>query len=415
MSKDSPSETPSHATLFFVAFIVFIDMVGIGLIIPVMPALLESMTGAGEDETAAIGGWLLFAYAIMQFIFAPIVGGISDRYGRRPILLVMLFLLGIDYIIMALAPDLWWLFAGRLLSGIMGASWTAANSCVADIAKPEERGKYFGILGGAGASGFIFGPALGGLLGEISVRLPFITAAGLAIVGSVIGYFILRETLPQDRRRSFDWSRANPLGTLIQMAKTPVVMGFIGVIFLMQFASQSTFSVWAYFNRFQWGWSEMELGLSVAFYGLLLAVVQGVLTGKVIERIGAKRTSVLGLIIGMPSFALFAFAGAPWVMIVGILIGSLSGMSFPAMQQMMSERISEDSQGELQGAIASAISVTSIFGPVVMTSIFGHFADDEGYFFPGAPFALSAMIGLTAILLLVWNLRRVEESFVEEC
>lgn len=408
---DTLSETSSQApiaTLFFVAFIVFIDMVGIGLIIPVMPALLESMTGAGEDRTAQIGGWLLFAYAIMQFLFAPIVGGISDRYGRRPVLLVMLFLLGFDYIIMALAPDLWWLFIGRLLSGIMGASWTAANSCVADIAGPEERGKYFGILGGAGASGFIFGPALGGLLGEISVRLPFILAAVLAIGGSIVGYFILRETLPQDRRRKFSWVRANPLGTLIQMAKSPVVIGFIGVIFLLQLASQSTFTVWAYFNRFQWGWSEWELGLSVGLYGLLLALVQGVLTGKVIERYGPKLTSFYGLLFGMPSFLIFAFASAPWMMIAGVFIGALSGMSFPAMQQMMSERISEDAQGELQGAIASAISMTSIIGPVMMTATFGHFADDKGLFFPGAPFALSAGIGVAAILMLAWNLGRVK-------
>ncbi|MEP0390819.1 MAG: TCR/Tet family MFS transporter [Erythrobacter sp.] len=398
------------STLIFVAFIVFVDMVGMGLIIPVMPALLESMTGAGEEATAQIGGWLLFAYAIMQFIFAPIVGGISDRYGRRPVLLVMLFLLGIDYVIMALAPDLWWLFAGRLLSGIMGASWTAANSCVADIVSPEERGKYFGILGGAGASGFIFGPALGGMLGEISVRLPFFAAAVLAIGGSIVGYFILRETLPKDRQRSFSCARANPLGTLIQMAKTPVVIGFITVIFFMQLASQSTFTVWAYFNRFQWGWSEFELGLSVALYGLLLALVQGVLTGKVVTRFGAKRTSLYGLLLGMPSFLIFAFASAPWMMIVGIFVGCLSGMAFPALQQMMSERISEDAQGELQGAIASAISVTSIFGPVVMTTTFGHFADGEGVFFPGAPFALSAAIGVAAILVLAWNLRRVKET-----
>ncbi len=404
------SESNTKSTLIFVAFIVFIDMVGIGLIIPVMPALLESMTGASEDQTATIGGWLLFAYAIMQFLFAPIVGGLSDRYGRRPVLLVMLFLLGIDYIIMAVAPDLWWLFAGRLLSGIMGASWTAANSCVADIASPEERGRYFGILGGAGASGFIIGPALGGLLGEFSVRLPFICAAVLAITGSVIGYFILRETLPRDRRRRFSWLRANPLGTLIQMSKTPVVMGFIGVIFLLQMASQSTFSVWAYFNRFQFGWSEFEIGMSVALYGLLLAVVQGGLVGVIIKRIGAKRTCLYGLVVALPSYLLFAFADAAWMMILGIFIGSIAGLSFPAMQQMMSERISEDAQGELQGAIASAISITSIFGPVMMTTTFSEFADGEGYYFPGAPFALSAVISVAAMLLLIWNLRRVHET-----
>ena len=196
-------EESSKLTLGLVAFILFIDMMGIGLIVPVMPSLLESMTGLGEDETAVIGGWLLFAYAMMQFLFAPIIGGLSDQFGRRPVLLATLFLLGIDYAIMAAAPDLWWLFAGRLISGVMGASWAAANSCVADVASPEDRGKLFGILGGAGAFGFVAGPGIGGLLGEISVRLPFLASAVLAIGGAILGYFLLKETLPKARRRAF--------------------------------------------------------------------------------------------------------------------------------------------------------------------------------------------------------------------
>ena len=399
---------PSNKTvLTFVAFIVFIDMVGIGLIVPVMPALLESMTGASEDQTARIGGWLLFAYAVMQFLFAPVIGGLSDQFGRRPVLLVTLFLLGIDYLIMALAPDLWWLFAGRLLSGIMGASWAAANSCIADVASPEDRGRLFGVLGGAGASGFIIGPAIGGVLGEISVRLPFFAAACLAVVGAAIGFFVLKETLPQDRRRKFSARRANPLGTIIQMAKTPIVLGFLGVIFLYQLSAQSTVSVWAYYNRLKFDWSELDIGLSVALYGLMLAIIQGIVTGAVIKRIGAKRTALLGLLIGLPSYLIFAFAPSGWFMIVGIIIGGVSGMTFPALQQMMSARISEDAQGELQGAVASMISVTSIIGPVMMTTTFGTFADQDGLNFPGAPFALSAAIGACAMALLFWNQRRI--------
>jgi DHA1 family tetracycline resistance protein-like MFS transporter len=394
------SETKASSTLLFVAFIVFIDMVGIGLIIPVMPALLESMTGAGEDRTAEIGGWLLFAYAIMQFLFAPIIGGLSDRYGRRPVLLVTLFLLGIDYIIMAIAPDLWWLFVGRLLSGIMGASWAAANSCVADVATPEERGKFFGILGGAGASGFVIGPGLGGLLGSVDVRLPFIAAAAFAIIGAIIGYFILRETLPQDRRRTFTMARANPLGTIIQMTRTPVVLGFLAVIFMMQLAAQSQISVWAYHTRLMFSWDELMIGSSVALFGILMALVQGVLTGKVIGRIGPKRTCLFGMLFGLPAYLTFAFAPAGGWMFLGIMIGSISGMSFPAMQQMMSERIAEDAQGELQGAVASTISITSIIGPVMMTSTFGHFADSEGLYLPGAPYLLASVILLVALTLL---------------
>ncbi len=371
-----------------------------------MPTLLESLTGESLDRTAEIGGWLLFAYAVMQFLFAPIMGGLSDRYGRRPILLFTLFMLGIDYIIMALAPDLWWLFVGRILSGVMGASWSAANSCVADVASPEERGKYFGILGGAGASGFVIGPAAGGLIGSYGDRLPFVAAAVLCIAGSILGYFILRETLPQDKRRRFTLSRANPFGTVLQMAKTPVVLSFLGVIFLMQLASQSTFSVWAYYNVLKFDWSLVEIGLSVALYGLLLAIVQGALTGKSIARFGPKATCILGFVFAIPAYGLFAFAPGSWAMILGVVLGSFAGLTFPAMQQLMSERISDDAQGELQGAIASMISLTSIVGPIVMTKLFGFYADDSGVFFPGAPFLLSVFILVLAFAALRWNLAR---------
>lgn len=401
-------QTPEiKATLGMVAFIVFIDMVGIGLIIPVMPTLLETITGEPVDRTAEIGGLLAFAYALMQFLFAPVIGGLSDRYGRRPVLLITLLLLGVDYIIMALAPDLWWLFAGRLMSGVMGASWAAANSCVADVAKPEERGKYFGILGGAGASGFVIGPALGGLLGSYDERLPFVMAAVFAISGAIVGYFILRETLSEVKRRRFTMSRANPFGTIVQMSKTPIVLGFLVVIFLMQLAAQSTFTVWAYFNLLLFGWDELQIGLSVAFYGMMLAIVQGGLTGYVIARIGANATCIAGFIFAIPAYLLFSFAPGGWAMILGIFLGGFAGMTFPALQQLMSERISDDAQGELQGAVASMVSLTSIIGPLVMTGLFGYFADDVGLFFPGAPFLLSVAILLVALVALRWNLMRL--------
>ncbi|MBV7267183.1 TCR/Tet family MFS transporter [Erythrobacter ani] len=410
-SPEMGAETgATKATLGFVAFIVFVDMAGVGLIIPVMPALLKNLTGESIDRTAEIGGWLIFAYAVMQFLFAPIIGGLSDRYGRRPVLLVTLFLLGIDYIIMALAPDLWWLFAGRILSGAMGASWAAANSCVADVATPEERGKYFGILGGAGASGFVIGPAVGGVLGSYGDRLPFVAAAVLCMIGVALGYLVLRETLPANKRRQFAVARANPFGTIVQMAKTPVVLAFLCIIFLMQLASQSTFSVWAYYNVLAFGWDEIEIGLSVALYGLLLAIVQGALTGVSIARFGAKATCMLGFLFAIPAYILFAFAPGSWAMIIGIVLGSFAGLTFPAMQQLMTERISDDAQGELQGAIASMVSLTSIVGPIVMTGLFGAFADDQGLFFPGAPFLLSVVILFVALAGLRWNLRRMQPA-----
>lgn len=398
-------EASSKATLGLVAFIVFIDMIGIGLIVPVMPSLLESITGGSEDQTAQIGGWLLMAYATMQFLFAPIIGGLSDRFGRRPVLLVTVFLLGIDYLIMAFAPDLWWLFIGRILSGIMGASWAAANSCIADLAGPEDRGKLFGILGGAGASGFVFGPAIGGVLGEYSIRAPFFVAAVLGIAGAIIGFFALRETLAPERRRAFTFTRANPLGTVLQMAKIPIVLGFLGVIFLLQIAAQSTMAVWSYYTRLKFDWSELDIGLAVGVYGGLVAAVQAGLTGILIKRFGARRTAILGLVIGLPSYLICAFALNSAMLIAGVVVGSVAGVTFPALQQMMSERIAEDAQGELQGAVASTMSMTSIFGPIVMTSVFAAYADDKGLHLPGAPFILAAVVGYLALALL-WQVSR---------
>jgi MFS transporter, DHA1 family, tetracycline resistance protein len=336
-----------------------------------------------------------------------VIGGLSDRFGRRPVLLLTLVLLGADYLIMAWAPDFWWLFVGRLLSGVMGASWAAANSCIADVAKPEERGRYFGMLGGAGASGFVIGPAIGGVLGSYGERLPFLASAVLCLIGAVIGWFLLRETLPMDKRRRFTLARANPFGTLVQMAKTPVVFGFLCVIFMMQLAGQSTFSIWAYYGTLAFGWDELQIGLSVALYGMLLVIVQGWLTGVAITRFGAKTTCLLGFVFGIPAYALFAFAPGSWAMIAGIVLGSLAGLTFPAMQQLMSERIAEDAQGELQGAIASMVSLTSIVGPLVMSALFGAFSDDKGLYFPGAPFLLSDVILIATLGGLVWILGRL--------
>lgn len=388
-----------QSILLFVAFIVFIDMMGIGLILPVMPSLITGLTGVTIDRAAEVGGWLLFVYAMMQFLFAPVIGGLSDRFGRRPVLLTTLFLLGLDYAIMAWAPDLVWLFIGRIISGIMGASWAAANSCVADVAKPEERGKFFGILGGAGAFGFVIGPGVGGVLGEYGDRLPFIAASILALIGTAIGIVILKETLPQKKRRSFSIARANPLGSIMQMSKTPLVIGFLTTLFVLQLAAQAQIAVWAYWLIERFDWSKLQIGLSVALFGILLALVQGVLTGPAITRFGEKRTALISLMFGIPAYICFAFAPSSAFVYVGIVIGAASGFAFPAMQQMMSTRIDEDAQGELQGAVASVISLTSIFGPVMMTAIFAAYADKQGYYFPGAPFLVgTALMGVSVII-----------------
>ena len=386
--------------------IVFIDTAGIGLIIPVMPSLIEGLTGEGIARAAELGGWLLFAYAAMQFIFAPIIGGLSDRFGRRPVLLATLAMLGVDYALMALAPTLTWLFVGRIISGIMGASFAAANSSIADCVPAERRGAAFGMLGGAGAAGFVLGPAIGGVVGDYGDRLPFVFAALLCAVGTVAGVILFKETLPEEKRRSFDIKRANPFGTIIQMTKVPVVIGCLLAIFFMQLASQSQIAVWAYYGTAQFGWTPFVIGLTVTLFGVLIGISQGILSGKSIKRFGPVNTAIYSLMFAVPSFLILAFAPTTAIVIVGMVVGAIPAMCFPAMQQMMSERISEDAQGELQGSIASTISLTAIIGPPVMTGVFGAYADDVGVYFPGAPFILSGALMVVAVIVLASTLRR---------
>lgn len=392
--------------LVVLAMIVFIDTAGIGLIVPVMPSLIEGLTGRGVDRAAEIGGWLLFAYAVMQFAFAPVIGGLSDRFGRRPVLLTTLALLGIDYALMAWAPTLAWLFVGRVISGIMGASWAAANSCIADSIGPERRGAAFGMLGGAGAAGFVLGPAIGGVIGQFGDRLPFVAAAVLCLAGTAFGYVHFRETLPDARRRAFDLRRANPFGSMIRMAGIPLVIGCLIAAFFMQLASQSQLSVWAYYGTLKFAWSPVEIGLTVTLFGVLLGVTQGFLSGRAIERFGPERTALFSLMFAVPSFLVLAVAPTTAIVILGMVIGAIPGMCFPAIQQLMSARVEEDAQGELQGAVASTLSLTSVIGPPLMTGVFGAYADSTGLFFPGAPFVLAAALMVVAISVLAVTLRR---------
>jgi DHA1 family tetracycline resistance protein-like MFS transporter len=392
--------------LALVAMIVFIDTAGIGLIMPVMPSLVMGLTGTTIDRAAEIGGWLLFAYAAMQFLFAPVIGGLSDRFGRRPVLLATLAALGVDYALMAWAPTLAWLFVGRMISGVMGATYAAANSCIADIVRPEDRARAFGALGGAGAAGFVTGPAIGGMLGLFGDRLPFIGASVLVFAGTALGWFVLRETLPPERRRRFTLARANPLGSLIQMARVPLVIGCLAAIFFMQLAAQAQLSVWSYHGVAKFGWSPVTTGLTITLFGVLLVVVQGFSVGAAVRRFGPVRTACGGLAFGIPSYLLLAFAPSTAAMIVGIVIGAVAGLAFPAMQSLMTVRVDENQQGELQGAIASAIGMTAIVGPPIMTGVFGAYADAQGLYFPGAPFLLAGGLIAVALAILTFTLTR---------
>ena len=392
--------------LGLIAFIVFIDMAGIGLIIPVMPKLVMQLSGAQVDRAAEIGGWLLFAYAIMQFVFSPIIGGLSDRFGRKPVLISTLAALGLDYALMAMAPTLAWLFVGRVISGVMGATWAAANSCVADVIEPEKRGAVYGLMGGAGAAGFVLGPALGGVFGLWGDRVPFWVASVLCLIGAAYGAYAFRETLPPEKRRRFSLKRANPFGTMQQMMKAPLVFGCLITIFFMQFAAQSNFAVWSYYGTLKFDWGPLTIGATIALFGILLAIIQGLLVGKVIARFGAVKTAGWSLMFAIPSYLVIGFAGSTAIAIVGLIIGSISGLTFPAMQSLMTEKVAEDAQGELQGAIGSVVSLTSIIGPPAMTGVFGAYADSTGLYFPGAPYMLAAALMAVAVTIL-WRTMRL--------
>jgi len=399
-------ESPKKPALGLIAFIVFIDMAGIGLIVPVMPRLIMELSGEGIDRAAEIGGWLLFAYAIMQFVFSPIIGGLSDRFGRRPVLLITLAALGVDYAMMAWSPKLWWLFVGRMISGIMGATWAAANSCVADVVEPAKRGSVYGLLGGAGAAGFVLGPALGGAFGLLGDRVPFIVASVLCLIGAVYGAYALKETLLPEKRRAFSLARPNPFGTMLQMAKAPLVLGCLITIFFMQFAAQSNFAVWSYYGTLQFDWGPLTIGATVALFGILLALIQGLLVGKVIDRFGAVPTAVYSLFFAIPSYLIIGFASSTEFAILGLVVGTITGLTFPAMQSLMTTRIAEDAQGELQGAIASIVSLTAILGPPAMTGVFGAYSDNVGLLFPGAPYMLATALMVAAVFTLWLTLKR---------
>lgn len=400
----------AHRILALVAFIGFVDALGLGLILPVTPDLVVAVAHVGIEDAAPIGGFLTFVYALMQFLFAPIIGGISDRFGRRPVLLITLFIFGLDYLVMAWAPSLSWLVLGRVISGIMGATWSTTNSCVADCLPPEKRGGAFGLLAGASGLGFVLGPALGGFAGEFGTRIPFVIAACLALSGAAIGYVVLRETLPLDQRRKFDWRRANPIGSLIQTSRQAFLLGGLGVMFLTQLAAQAQLSIWAYYGTQKLGWTPLISGLTVSFYGVLIVVVQAGFTGKAIAKWGPSRVARYAILFGLPCYLALAFASSTPMIVAAILMGCPAGMTFPALQSLMSARVSADAQGELQGAIASTISLTSIIGPLIMTNVFSAFSDNSGPYFPGAPFIVSAALLGFGVLLLWATLNRASSA-----
>ncbi|MEO1654748.1 MAG: TCR/Tet family MFS transporter, partial [Bacteroidota bacterium] len=380
---------------------------------PVMPTLIMELTGGSNSEASLYGGWLVFAYAFMQFIFSPVLGGLSDRYGRRPILLLSLFGLGVDYIFLSLAPSIGWLFLGRLIAGMGGASITTAGAYIADISAPDEKAKNFGLLGAAFGLGFIIGPGIGGLLGEYGARVPFIVSAVLTFLNFLYGYFILPESLNPDNRREFTWSRANPVGTLTQFGKYPVLLGMVATMILIYLANHAVHSNWSYYAIEKFDWGETEIGLSISFIGLLVAIVQGGLVQPVVRRIGQVNAVYLGLFMNGLGYVLFAFATQSWMMYVFMVPFVMGGFAGPSLQGIMSNQVSLDEQGELQGALTSLNSATSIFGPPLMTGIFALFTQNpETLYFPGAPYVLGGALTFIGIFLIyrTFNFHKIAEQ-----
>lgn len=382
------------AAIGFIFITLLIDVTGLGLIIPVMPKLIEDLLQTSDISKASqYGGWLTFAYAFTQFLFAPVLGNLSDKYGRRPVLLFSLLGFGIDYLFLSFAPSIGWLFVGRVIAGVTGASFTTASAYIADISTNENRAQNFGMIGAAFGLGFILGPMIGGLLGELGARVPFFVAAGLALLNCAYGYFVLPESLSKENRRGFEWRRANPVGSLLQLKKYPAVAGLIISMILIYIAGHAVQSNWSFFNIERFGWSPKMIGISLGIVGLLVGGVQGGLVRVVNPRIGNEKSIYVGLGLYALGLFLFAFATEGWMMFVFLIPYCLGGIAGPALQSIISGHVPPNEQGELQGALTSLMSATSIIGPPLMTNLFAYFTHKEApVYFPGAAFFLGAIL-----------------------
>lgn len=388
------------AALGFIFVTLLIDVTGLGIIIPVIPKLIEGLIHGNVSDASRYGGWLSFAYAIMQFIFAPVIGNLSDQYGRRPVLLLSLLGFGLDYLFQAFAPTIGWLFVGRIIAGIFGASFTTASAYIADISTPENRAQNFGMIGAAFGLGFIIGPVVGGLLGHYGPRVPFIAAAILSLVNAIYGFLVLPESLPKENRRKFDWKRANPMGSLLQLNKYPAVSGLIFSVVLVYIAAHAVQSTWTFYNIEKFQWSERMIGYSLGFVGLMVAIVQGGLIRAIIPRLGNERSVYIGLLLYGAGYLLYGFATASWMMFAFTVVYSLGGIAGPALQGIISSAVPANEQGELQGALTSLMSATSIIGPPLMTNLFSYFTSPKApVHFSGAPFLMGAVLVLLSSFL----------------
>lgn len=401
-----PSSGPSATAFLFILVMVAFDMVAFGIIAPVLPDLIRQFEGGDFGRASDLTGYLLFVWNAMQFLFSPILGAWSDRFGRRPIILLSCFGLGIDYIVMALAPTLRWLFIGRIISGITASNISTAFAYVTDVTPPEKRAKPFGYISAAFGLGFIIGPAVGGYLGNFNIRAPFKAAAVLSLVNSLYGFFVLPESLPAERRAKSAWLMANPLGSLTLLRSHAQLAGLSIVFTLYYLAHNSLPSVWALYTMKRYNWSRGDVGLSLSVVGVCASVISGVLVGPFVKRFGERRSILFGLLCGTLGFVGFALAPRGWVLYAVIPFIALWGIAAPAIQSLMSRRVDPSSQGKLQGAINSLRAITGMAGPVLFTQIFAMAISlRASIHLPGAPYYLAAVLLFSSLLLAVYVTR----------
>lgn len=405
---ETPKGNQSKA-LSFIFLTVLIDVAGLGIVIPVLPQLIQEISGLNLSEASKLSGWMGSSFSLMLFLFAPIMGGLSDKYGRRPVLLLSLFGFGLDYILQGFAPSIAWLFAGRIIAGITGSSYSTAAAYIADVSPPDKKAQNFGLIGAAFGLGFIIGPAIGALLGQYGLRIPFFGSAVLALCNLIFGYFVLPESLKPENRRNFDWKRANPFGTLKVLMQYPILKGFILTLFLVYIAHYSLQSTWSFYTMEKFKWDAKMIGISLSVVGIMAAIVQGGLTRILIPKLGNKKSILMGLILAMTGYLAFAFAPVGWMMFAITIPFSFSGIAGPAIQGLVSNQVPQNAQGELQGGMTGLMGVAAIIGPFLMTNLFSYFTKESAIiYFPGISFFVACILVLTAILFVLKTLSKIQ-------
>lgn len=400
-------QNKKQAAIGFIFVTLLIDITGWGIIIPVIPKLIQELIHGDISEAAKYGGWLAFAYSITQFVFSPVIGNLSDKYGRRPIILISLFGFSLDYFFLSVAPTIGWLFVGRILAGITGASITTATAYIADISTSENRAKNFGMVGAAFGLGFIIGPVFGGFLGHYGSRVPFYAAGGLCMLNFLYGLFVLPESLDKEHRRAFDWKKANPIGTFLYLKRYPKLIGLVTAIFILYVASHAVQGNWSYYTMYKFKWDEKMVGISLGIIGLLVGIVQGGLIRWINPKLGNQKSIYVGILLYAIGMFLFAFASQGWMMFVFLVPYCLGGIAGPALQSVISEQVPVNEQGQIQGALASLMSASAIIGPLIMSYLFYFFTHSEAPFqFAGAPFVFGSFLMLLSAVLAYSSFRK---------